>query len=106
MEVRYHIDLIPGLTVLVATFAFHQYKKWQHAKAAAAAAAAETEHERSRVVELERLVALGRALGSALEPLALRQVFWRHLPAFARDRELWMTTARTTTGMDLLVSDA
>jgi diguanylate cyclase (GGDEF)-like protein len=105
MELRYHIDLIPGLTVLVATFAFHQYKKWQQARAAAQSAAAEAEHERARAVELERLVALGRSLGSALEPLAVRQVFWRYLPEFARERELWMTTVKAT-GVDLLVRDA
>jgi len=39
-EAQYRIDLIPGLTVLVATFAFHQYRKRQQAKAAAQAAEA------------------------------------------------------------------
>jgi diguanylate cyclase (GGDEF)-like protein len=91
-EARYHIDLIPGLTVLVGAFAFHQYKKWQQAKAAANAAALEAAQERSRSQELERLVAFGRALGSSLDPPALRQNLWRYLPLFAPDHEFWMLT--------------
>jgi diguanylate cyclase (GGDEF)-like protein len=89
-EARYHIDLIPGLTVLVGAFAFHQYKKWQQAKAAAGAGAAEAAQERSRSQELERLVAFGRALGSSLDPPALRQNLWRYLPLFAPDHEFWL----------------
>lgn len=105
IELRYHIDLIPGLTVLIATFAFHQYKKWQQAKAMAVSAEAEVKHERSRATELERLVALGRALGSALEPAALRQIFWRHLPEFSENREIWMITAKGGS-LDLVFRDA
>jgi diguanylate cyclase (GGDEF)-like protein len=91
-EARYHIDLIPGLTVLVGAFAFHQYKKWQQAKAAAGAAALEAAQERSRSQELERLVVFGRALGSSLDPPALRQNLWRYLPQFAPEHEFWMLT--------------
>jgi diguanylate cyclase (GGDEF)-like protein len=93
-EARYHIDLIPGLTVLVGAFAFHQYRKWQQAKAAAKAAAAEAAQERARSQELERLVAFGRALGSALDPPALRQNLWRYLPLFVPDHEFWMLTRK------------
>jgi diguanylate cyclase (GGDEF)-like protein len=108
VELRYHIDLIPGLTVLVATFGFHQYRKREHAKAAAQAAQADAALERARAIELERLMAFGRALGNALEPAAIRQVFWRYLPEFALDRELWMLTMKTsaTGGWDLSVRDA
>ena len=105
LELRYHLDLIPGLTLLVAAFAFHQYRKRQQAKASERAAAAEAAHERSRVAELERLVALGRSLGSALEPAAIRQVLWRFLPAFAGERELWMLTTKPS-GWDTFVRDA
>ena len=38
-----------------------------------------------RATEMERLVAFGSALGSALDVTALRQVFWRYLPAFTRE---------------------
>ena len=104
-ELRYGIDLLPGLTVLVGTFAFHEARKRQVARAAAASAAAEAQTERHRANELERLVGFGRALGSAYEPMALRQVFWRFMPGFTADRELWMLT-RTHDTWDLVVRDA
>jgi len=105
IELRYNIDLLPGLVVLVGAFAFHEYRKRQQAKAAAERAAAEAAQERQRSAELERLVAFGGALGRALDSLALRQVIWRYLPAFARDRELWMLT-RTKTGWENVLRDA
>jgi diguanylate cyclase (GGDEF)-like protein len=89
IEGRYNIDLLPGLTVLVGAFGFHQYKKRQ----------------RERSTELERLVAFGRALPSALDPASTGQVFWRFLPSFARDRELWMLTRRSD-GWDAPLRDA
>jgi diguanylate cyclase (GGDEF)-like protein len=92
VDVRYGLDLMPGLGVLVAAFAFHEYRKRQQSRAAVAAAQAEAATERSRAEELARLVAFGRALGGALESGALRQVFWRHMPAFTREREVWMLT--------------
>jgi diguanylate cyclase (GGDEF)-like protein len=95
IEIRYHIDLLPGLTVLVATFGFHQYRKRQQARAAESAASAEAAQARARSAELERLVAFGRALGNALEPAATRQVFWRYMPTFAGERELWMMLRKT-----------
>lgn len=94
VELRYHIDLLSGLTVLVGTFAFHQYRKRQQARAAEAAASAEAAQARARSAELEQLVAFGRALGSALDPAATRQVFWRYMPGFAGERELWMLTRK------------
>lgn len=94
VELQYNIDLLPGLTVLVGTFGFHQYRKRQQAKAAASAASSEAALARARSIELERLVAFGHALGSALAPSAMRQVFWRYMPAFAGDRELWMLTRK------------
>lgn len=92
VEVRYGLDLLPGLTVLVGTFGFHQYRKRQAVREAMLAASAEAEAERLRAAELERLVTMGQALGSALDPAAVRQVFWRTMPACAGDRELWMLT--------------
>ena len=105
LELRYHIDLIPGLTLLVAAFAFHQYRKRQQARAAVRAAAAEAAHERARAAELERLVALGHSLGSSLEAAAVRQVFWRFLPAFAGEREFWMLTTKPP-GWETFIRDA
>jgi len=104
LDVRYKVDLVPGLTVLVGAYAFHQYRKRQQARAAVAAAQAEAALERARAEDLERLVAFGRALGGALESGAIRQVFWRHLPTFARDREVWMLT-RDADGWDRSASE-
>jgi diguanylate cyclase (GGDEF)-like protein len=92
IEVRYQIDLIPGLTVLVTALAFHQFRKRQQAKTLATAAEAEAGQERARSEELERLVAFGRALGNALEIAALRHVLWRYMPLFASEREFWVLT--------------
>ncbi len=105
VELRYNIDLLPGLTVLVGTFGFHQYRKRQQAKAAEAAASSEAAVARARSVELERLVAFGRALGNALDPAAMRQVFWRYMPTFAGEREVWMLT-RKPDGWESALRDA
>ncbi len=90
VEDRYSIDLIPGLIVLVGAFAFHQYKKRQQALISEVAAGAEAMRERQRSAELERLVAFGGALAGATDGKAIHQVFWRYMPAFARDREIWL----------------
>ena len=105
VELRYNIDLLPGLVVLVGALAFHEFSKRQHAKAAAERAEQDVAQERQRSAELERLVAFGSALGTALDTLALRQVSWRYLPAFARDRELWVII-RGKTGWEHVLRDA
>jgi diguanylate cyclase (GGDEF)-like protein len=111
VELRYNIDLLPGLALLVGAFTVHAFRKRHQtrviagqAKAQADLAAAEITQERQHSAELERLVALGSALGGALDTLALRQVFWRYFPAFALDRELWALT-RTKNGWDNLLRD-
>jgi diguanylate cyclase (GGDEF)-like protein len=104
MERRYNVDLLPGVVVFVAAFAFHEVNKRQQAKAAADRAAAEVIQERQRAAELERLVAFAAALGRALDTLALRQAARRFLPAFARDRELWALT-RTAAGWETFLRD-
>jgi diguanylate cyclase (GGDEF)-like protein len=104
LELRYHIAVLPGLVVLIGAFAFHEYRKRQQARAAAATAEAQVLLERARSTELERLVAFGRALGGAIDPMAMRQVFWRHLPIVAHDRELWMVT-RSPEGWEATVRD-
>ena len=111
VELRYNIDLLPGLVLLVGAFTIHAFRKRHQtrtmasrAKAQADLAAAEITQERQHSAELERLVALGSALGGALDTLALRQVFWRYFPAFALDRELWALT-RTKSGWDHLLQE-
>lgn len=104
VETRYNIDLLPGLVVLVGAFAFHQYKKRQQARTAVSAANAEAARERQRAAELERLVAFGTSLGAALDTRAIRQIFWRYMPMFAHDRELWMLN-KTADGWETVLRD-
>jgi diguanylate cyclase (GGDEF)-like protein len=47
-----------------------------------------------RSAELERLMTFSQALANALDPTTLQQALWRHLPAFAGEREFWMLTRR------------
>ena len=92
VELRYHLDLIPALTVLTVVFIFHQSRKRHQAGAAAMTAAAEARQATARSQELERLMTFGRALGNALDVPALQQVLWQYLPKFAHDREVWLLT--------------
>lgn len=110
VELRYNIDLVSGLVLLVGAFTFHAFRKRQQtrmladrAQASADLASREIAQERRRSAELERLVALGSALGNALDMPALRQVFSRYFPAFALDRELWALT-RTKSSWESFLS--
>ena len=91
---RPDLVLMAGLGLLVSAFGVHQYRQRRRAQIVAAAASAEAERGRALISELELLVAFGRALGNALEPTATRQIFWRFMPSFAGNRELWMVTRR------------
>ncbi|MBI3400975.1 MAG: sensor domain-containing diguanylate cyclase [Acidobacteria bacterium] len=87
---RYHVDLLPALTIFVGVFIFHETRKRQQAKAEALAAAAEAAQARMRSAELERLMTFSQALANALDPATLQQALWRHLPAFAGERDFWV----------------
>jgi diguanylate cyclase (GGDEF)-like protein len=122
-ELRFHLDLLPGLVVLLLMLGYHEYRKRRpvlasvHPASPAANAtdlpaatqaarpdelqqlvafgrAVEAAQARARADELQRLVSFGRALGQAVEPAALKQVLWRYLPVFARDRAFWVLTQR------------
>ena len=94
VELKYHLDLVPALTMLTGIYIFHQYRKRQQSKAEASAAAAEAVEARARSEELERLMGLGRSLANALEVPALQQILWQYLPTFANGREFWVVTNR------------
>ena len=53
--------------VLCVVFMFHQYRKRQESRAVALAADTATQAERSRVSELNELVAIGQSLANALD---------------------------------------
>ncbi len=89
IETRYRIDLLPGLTILIAVGIFHGFRKHQAWKSLQATASAEAAQARRRSEELERLMMLGHALANTLDRSTLLHVLWRHVPAFAHDREFW-----------------
>lgn len=90
IEVRYNIDLLPGLTIIAGVFIFHQYRKRQLAKAEVAAFAADAARARTRAEELERLVALGSGLANARDLPTLQQTLWQYLPALTGDHDCWV----------------
>jgi diguanylate cyclase (GGDEF)-like protein len=94
VQERYHVDLLPALTIFAAVFVFHEARKRQQAKADARAAAAEAVQSRLRSAELERLMTFSQALANALDPATLQQALWRYLPAFASERAFWLLTRR------------
>lgn len=91
---RYHIDLIPALTIFVGVFIFHETRKRHQAKAEALAAAAEAAQARMRSAELERLMTFSQALANALDPATLQQALWRYLPEFVGERDFWVLARR------------
>ena len=95
VQERYHVDLLPALTILVGVFLFHEARKRQQAKAEGLVVAAEAVQARMRSAELERLMTFSQALASALDPTTLEQAMWRHLPAFAGEREFWVLARRS-----------
>jgi diguanylate cyclase (GGDEF)-like protein len=94
VQERYHVDLLPALTIFAGVFIFHEARKRNQARVAAIAAAAEAAQARMRTAELERLMTISQALANALDPPTLQQALWRHLPAFAGEREFWVLTRR------------
>ena len=105
IEARYHIDLLPALTVLTVVFAFQQYHKRQHAKAVALASQAETAKAKTRTEELERLMTLSQTLADALDREALQQALLRVLPSFIAERDCSVLT-RDEGRWELLLGDA
>jgi diguanylate cyclase (GGDEF)-like protein len=83
VERTYNLALVPALTVLAATLAFHQYKRRREIAEEARRALARTE-------EAERLLKLGWGLAESLEAEAIRETLHRLLPTFCGDRKYWM----------------
>jgi diguanylate cyclase (GGDEF)-like protein len=94
VQQRYNVDLLPALTIFLGVFIFHESRKRQLAKAAAVVAAAEAAQARKRSEELERLMTFSQALANALDATSLQQALWRHVPAFADEREFWLLTRK------------
>ena len=84
------LALIPALLILTFVFFIHQQGKRQEAKAHAVAAEADAVQAQARASELERLVALGEALGRSLDLESIRDVVVQHLPKLANSEEAWV----------------
>jgi diguanylate cyclase (GGDEF)-like protein len=83
VENTYDVALVPALTVLAATLAFHQYKRRREI-------AEEARRSLARTEEAERLLRLGRALAESIDREAIRQSLVKLLPAFCGDRKYWV----------------
>lgn len=94
VQTRYHVDLLPALTIFAGVLLFHEARKRQHARAESRALVAEAAQARIRAAELERLMTFSQALASSLDPLTLEQALSRYLPAFAGERECWVLARR------------
>jgi len=94
IEARFHLDLVPALLLLVATFTFHEYRKRVQAREEAMAAAVDAAEARAQSQMLQKLIAFGHALGNAVDRAALQQVLAQQLPAFAGDRTFWALVRR------------
>ena len=82
VERTYDVALVPALTVLAATLAFHQYRQRREVSEEARRALVRTE-------EAERLLKLGRALAESLDREAVRQALHLLLPTFCDGRKFW-----------------
>ena len=90
VEARYHLDLVPALTIVAGVFIFHQYRKRQLSKVEAFIASADAARSRARSAELERLMIFSQALANALDFPTMQQVLSRNLPTFAQERAFWV----------------
>ena len=95
VQKRYHVDLVPALTIFAGVLLFHEYRKRQQTKADSVVAGIEAAQARKRSEELERLMTLSQALANARDQTALHQVLWRYLPAFLGEREFWLLTRQS-----------
>jgi diguanylate cyclase (GGDEF)-like protein len=94
----YKVALVPALTVLAVTLAFHQYRRMR----------AVTEEARQAVArnqEVERLLRLGRALAESIDAETMRQTLYRLLPAFCGERHCWMLRWQDQQWLEFLGDD-
>src|SRR6187431_654450 len=84
------LTLMPALVLLTAAFFFHQYRRNHQQQAKADAAMLATKEAEHRAEELERLVALGQALGRSLDFDSIRLAITQHLPQLAGTDSVWV----------------
>jgi diguanylate cyclase (GGDEF)-like protein len=105
VETRFHLDLVPALTIVAGVFIFHQYRKRLLSKAEAKAASADAVRARVRSEELERLMTFSQDLAQVLDVAMLQQALWKNLPLLTRTRGFWVL-ARTGGQWQEVIQDA
>jgi diguanylate cyclase (GGDEF)-like protein len=83
------LQLLPGLVILAVVFMFHQVRKRHEVRSEAQASAAEARQAKTRVLEMERLVSFGQALGESLDDESIGIAAKQHLPTVAGGRGAW-----------------
>lgn len=69
-------------------------RRWLELRDVALRSRVRAEADTAAADSMTQLAAFGRALATAVESSAVRQVFWRFMPAFAGNREVWLLTRR------------
>ena len=97
-----HIGFLPGLAFMAIVLLVYVQTKRQEVEVLAAAVAEEARQSQERARELERLVALWKALTQSLDVDAVRDTVSQHLPDLARSPEAWIVTGEGGTWTRML----
>jgi diguanylate cyclase (GGDEF)-like protein len=97
-----HIGFLPGLAFMAIVLLVYVQTKRQEVEVLAAAVAEEARLSQERARELERLVALWKALTQSLDIDAIRETVSQHLPDIARSPEVWVVTGEGGTWTRML----
>ena len=97
-----HIAFLPGLAFMAIVLLVYVQTKRQEVEVLAAAVAEEARLSQERARELERLVALWKALTQSLDIDAVRDTVAQHLPDIARSPAVWVVTGEGGTWTRML----
>jgi diguanylate cyclase (GGDEF)-like protein len=96
------LQLVPGLVILAAVFAFHLVRKRQEAHDQALTTKTELRQATARAEEMERLVEFGKALAESLTYESIRAAAAAHFSKLTGGRPSW-AMVRTSTHWRRLV---
>jgi diguanylate cyclase (GGDEF)-like protein len=96
------IGFLPGLAFMAIVLLVYVQTKRQEVEVLAAAVAEEARLSQERARELERLVALWKALTQSLDIDAVRDTMAHHLPDIARSPDAWIVTGEGGTWTRML----
>jgi diguanylate cyclase (GGDEF)-like protein len=96
------VGFLPGLAFMAIVLLVYVQTKRQEVEVLAAAVAEEARQSQERARELERLVALWKALTQSLDLDAVRDTVSQHLPDITRSPEAWIVTGEGGTWTRML----